>query len=580
MDKIKKKFQNNTKLLGEYKTYFDKFKNIIGSYYEIEMRHLKSVLEQFTELLEEAEKTEMPTEKSKMIHSFKLIHQLSFLDVLSKDTKEQFIFFNPGNHRFTQEFSSTYILETSAMFDKVIILINNTLKRHRAFDAEIVSHLGDMIYNSFNFDNPLGSFVEIRESYHKYRNGISLYSFVVQKIIDTLFTQDKDRRVMAFKIMGLLEDDKNLELSKDQYEKKYVKLKNNPPLQSFGLIPKTDLLSLSEIVQLAFNQSVSGQMKEEDLTDIGNIKNLCIIVHRKVTTRATDYKLKNILQKSSYKHTTGINLELVDKFQTIDVMGNSKYDFKITTYGQDLNRAVSVLIIEMLNIGRYRIVTPWSSPNFILPKSSVVNYVDLIQKKNVGKPTRSEYYNNIIIKKMMTNMFLERSINVRNLSEQSQVDEIKFLRNTVHTTLIIFYSDVLNKEHDNGKKIKNNKDLIKVINDERIKDIFTEILVKNYYNFLKRNSFIEEENSFVFTEVLSTFLAHLQVIVRNFVREIYANSEKFEPKESLYKKDYPIMYAEIKDVFESVVKATLGKIINDKSNIYQSLIYKTMMINI
>ena len=102
----------------------------------------------------------------------------------------------------------------------------------------------------------------------------------------------------------------------------------------------------------------------------------------------------------------------------------------------------------------------------------------------------------------------------------------------------ILSQEFFSKFKEKYPKYKNldNKDLIKIINDERIKNLFTEILVKNYYSYLKKNQFLESNNNFVFNEVLSTFLANLQIIVRSFIREIYVNSEKYEPNNNLYKK--------------------------------------------
>jgi len=580
MDKITKKLSNNKKLFVEFETYFNKFSSIVGSYYEDDMKTLKKFMKKFDELLKQVKKIKIRTSKD-FDNYFSIIHHLAHLDMLTMKIKRKFVYFNPGKHRFTQEFSTTYILDTSAMFDRVIILINNILKKHERYDAEIIEFLGIKIMDQFEFGDVLKSQESLRQTYHKYRNSISLYAYVSQMVLDTLFKGEKHQRKDAFKIMAILEADKNFELSQGQLEKTYTGKEHNPPVQSFGLIPKTSFKPLNEIIQIAFNQSVSGSPKESVFEEIGKTNNLTIIVHKKITQRPTEYSLTKLFEKSSEKHTTGIKDELLKKFTTIN--SNKKYatyKFQIDVYGEPLDSPSQFITIETVNTNRYRILSPWVSFSFLVNKHDASDYIGYVKNKVIKKPTRSENYNNIMISKMVDNMFLERSVNVKKMSVESQVNEIKFLRNAVYTSLLRHYVDVMDKDYDNGKNIKSNKDLIKIINDDKVKDLFQEILVKNYYAFLKKNNFLEDNTSFVFTEVLSTFLATLQIITRGFIREIYSNSEKFEPPESLYKKSYPVMYAEIRDVFDKVLKTSLTKTMDDKSNIYQSLMYKTMIIDL
>lgn len=581
MDKITKKFNNNKKLYNSYTEYFDKFSSVIGSYYSEEIKTLKKIISDFSDLLETIKKIKVEKIGSDVEHSFILVHYLTHLDILSKKIKNKFIYFNPGKHRFNQEFSTTYLMETSAMFDKILIIINNTLKKHDRYDTEIIPFIGNKIVDSMDFSKVLVSFEETRKIYKKYRNSISLYAYISQKIIDKLFAGDKESRRKSFQILALLEDDKNNELQQGQLKKKYDCKAHNPPIKSFGMIPKTSFMTLNEIIKSAFNQTISVESKESVLDKLGKANNLTIVVHTKITTRDAEYILKNIFSKSNDKHTTGINKELVEKFKTINIgKVYSPYKFQFNVYGKSLDSNNKMLLIECIAKQRYRIMTPYSSPSYYIDKKTASDFVNYVRDKTIKRPTRSENYNRIMQNKMMQNMFLGRAMNIKTMSEQSQVTEIKFLRNTVYTSLLEHYVKVMDKDYNEGKNIKSNKDLIKIINNDDIKDIFQEILVKNYYSFLKKNNFLDENTSFLFTEVLSTFLANLQIITRGFVREIYSNSENFKPPESLFKQPYPVMYAEIRDIFDKILKATLSKIMEDKSNIYQSLMFKTMIIDI
>jgi hypothetical protein len=577
MDKINKKFQNNKKLLEEFRLYFNKFSSIIRDYHEAELKTLIKTIDGFEIIINTVKKTTIDNPENFFI----VVHYLAHLDNTTKKIKDVFEYFNPEQHRFTQEFSTTYLIETGSMFDGIIVLINGILKKHDVYDSEIIEFLGDRVVGSLAFSNILLEFSKLRSFYRKYRNSVSLYAYVSQKILDKLFSGEKFERVLAFKIMVMIEEDKNFELENSQLTKKYTNLKTNPPQLSFGLVPKTNYLPIGEIIQLAFGQSVSGTAVESMFDSIGKTNRLTIVVQKKISQKAAEYFLNNILEKSNYKHTAGINKDLVEKFTTIKTGKDySSYKFQLSVYGLPIETDSNILITETIDLKSYRIMSSWSSPSFITDKKNCMEYIKYVKDEYIKKPRRAENYNNIMINKMTANMFLKRSVDVKKMSEISQVKEIKFLRNSVYTKMLEFYVDIMNKEYNEGKNIKDNKDLIKIINDIRIKDLFTEILVKNYYTYLKKNQFLTQSSNFVFTEVLSTFLANLQIIVRGFIREIYTNSEKYEPKNTLYQKEYPVIYSEIRDIFDKVLKKTLEKIMDDKSNIYQSLIYKTMIVDL
>lgn len=580
MDKIKKKFINNKKLSEEFVIYFEKFSNIVGSYYEEDMKSLRKTIDDFADELSSVKKIKVQ-DSSDVDNYFSIVHFLARMDMLTLEIKKKFVYFNPGKHRFTQEFSETYILDTSAMFDKVIILIKNVLEKHRRYDSEIVEVFGSKILSRLDFDNIVESQKKIQKIYRKYRNSISLYAYVTQMILNKLFKGEKHQRKNAFKIISLVEDDKNHELAFGQSEKKYASNPENPPLKSFGFVPKTLYMTLNQVILVAFNQSISGQPEETVFEEIGQTNNITIIVHKKITSRPTEYSLDSLFEKSQLKHTSGVNKDLIRKFTTIEVGKKYvPYKFQIDVYGKPLDSGSQFIVFESVNAGRYRISSPWVSNSFLVSKHDSEDYVKYIQEKVMKTETRSEHYNKIMIDRMLENMFLDRSVNVKGMSVEAQVTEIKFLRNTIYTTLLRHYVNVLEKDYNEGKNIKSNEDLIKIINDDKVKNLFQEILVKNYYNFLKKNNFLEENTSFIFAEVLSTFLASLQIITRGFIREVYTNSEKLEPDASLYDKSYPVVYAEIRDIFDKVLKLSLDKIMDDKSNVYQSLMYKTMLIDL
>lgn len=580
MNTIKQKFKDNKKLYIEYEKYYEKFSNSVGSYYREELKKLNDYIEEFLEIIEELKKIINFSEESNEI-IFKIIHYFNSLDNNTAKIKEKFLYFNPGKHRLNLNLSSTYLLETSSMFDKILILINNTMKNHQIYDVEIINFLGNKIFNKINFETPKEEFENLRLLYAKYKNSVSLYAYISQKIIDQLFKMSKEKRIIAFYILNLIENDKDEELNKIQPDKKLTNKNNNPPLKSFGMVPKTEFIELNSLIKRVFNKIVSGKIKTAVLDKIGESNNITIIINNKITPREAEYKIKSLLENSNYKNYSGINSELIRKFETIKLnKGYSSYKFKFQIYGKPLESENKILLLESTSNKKYRVMSPYSSYSYFIDKKTVPDFVKFVKNGKIKSTTRVENYNKLMENKMIKNMFLNKKVEIKDISDESQVNEIKFLRSKLYLSILDFYMKIVEKKYKFGKNIKGRKDIIKIINMEEIKDIFQEILIKNYYNFLNKNDILGKNDSFVFNEVISTFMVDLQIITRGFIREIYLNSESIKISNNISEKSSSVIYGEVRDIFEEVIKKSLNKIMDDKSNIYQSLIFKSIILNI
>lgn len=571
-------------MTGEFQSYFGKFSETVGSYYEEDIKECGKNIESYVSLLNRLGKL---THIRSNEDAFMLVDMMTRLNTLITNIQIKFTYFNPGRHRFTQEFSTTYLMETSAMFDKIIVLIDQTMKKNLSYDFDIIVYLGAKIMSEFSLHTAFDSFKKIRGYYKAYNHSTSLYSYVVQEIVDLMFVGEKETRIDAFKIMNILEKDKNSALGEGFAKPIFLENMNNPSLMSFGLIPVTELMPLADIIHLAFNQSVSlgGEDKPDIklLHELGVSNNVGIVIYKKITTRPADYDINGLIQKSKLRDTAGINPVLVHKFKTISLLqSNGIYDFKLSSYGMSLDECRNVLIADEITDGKFKIMSPWNKKTYIIPVYEVFDFIEFSKRGGVvKKPARAELYNRVMIHRMMGSMFLDRSVNVKQISEKSQVDEIKFLRNDLFNKLMEHYTNSIETQYSGGRGITCNKDLVKIINDPEVKNVFVEVLIKNYHEFLKKNEMMDNKSGvFVFDEVISTFLAQLHIIIRGFVREIFSNSEIFTPSELLYQKPFLVMYAEVKDIIDKVVRGSLGKVLSDKTNIYQSLTYKTMLLNL
>lgn len=554
MEELRKTVKNHRLLQTKYREYFDKFSVTVGSYYDEKIKKIDELINEYDKL---SAKNISNTDKPEQL--FQSMSVVNTLQALSEQITELFISMNPRSHKFTQEFSTTYVLNTADMFDKLMVFLRNINNKNDKFLVEIINSFGDILIKQKGEDN-LNFFETIRKHYKKYPS-ISLYAFVVQKILD------ESEGATSHKIMEYIEEDKNEELSNPFKLGKSPKLED-PPILTFGFLPKTSYMELGDLVKKVFDKSISGKVKESDLDKLGKVEKTTIIIQFKSTNVKVEYHMDKLLQRSDISNSSGIDKNIIDKLVTIET-GDSKYVFDIKKMG-DL-KSDKVLILESQDRKTYRVMSPWGNRLFIVNKFAVKNYLDYVNGKF---SRRAENYNRIMINKMKNNMFLQRSVDTKGLSQEAQLNEIKFLRNAIYLALNKFYTETMDK-----KKIKSNKDLVEMLNDPKIVDIFNRELLKNYYEFLKKNDLVGDDN-FVFTEVVSTFLGDLQFIQRGFTREIYNNSEKLKPNTELYKKDDVYVYSELKTITDAVIKNTLEKIMSNDSNIYQSLIYKTMLISI
>jgi hypothetical protein len=86
-------------------------------------------------------------------------------------------------------------------------------------------------------------------------------------------------------------------------------------------------------------------------------------------------------------------------------------------------------------------------------------------------------------------------------------------------------------------------------------------------------SYIKNEiDKFPFSEIFITYLAELKKIASMFIREVHDNYNR-DPLTN-----FSYSY-EIREKFENMLKKSLEYIITNKSNIYQIISYKNLLLN-
>ena len=568
MDKLKKKLSNYKKLADNFSDYFAKFSETIGKYHEEELKACRTAIADYAAIVADLLKT--PKIQSPDI-AFKLVHEMANADLCVNDIRARFEYFNPGKHRFSHEFSATYMLETSLMFDTIMGLITHINKKNMEYSHVILTYLCDQILSSKRT-----SFEDIHTCYQTYTDSASLYAHVTQKIIDA---HDPDDPGLA-DILNAIEDDKSQALSTGKASPHFTGIKANPPLLTFGLIPISDIMSLDDVISKIFNRGSAGRSHKAPLKilhDLGAHNKIGIIIQRKITVKPTNYNIESIMSKTRKSVDDGIDSSLIIKFRTIYTLDPDQYNFDIGVYGYDIDKCESVVILNEIATGIYKIMAR-NPESYVIPSHTMRDFIKFSKVGVINKPPRAENYNRLMTHRMLNNMFLGQRVNLVQISEKSQVDEIKFLRNELRIRTMEHYTKLVE-----SCEIMNNKQLVKIANASSIKDVFMETLIKNYYGFLRKNGYIDESKNsrgFVFTEVIATFLAQLHTIIRGFVREVFSNSEKHTLDNADYAKQPNIVRANMLDALDLILKESLNKILGDKTNIYQALIYKTMLLNV
>lgn len=190
---------------------------------------------------------------------------------------------------------------------------------------------------------------------------------------------------------------------------------------------------------------------------------------------------------------------------------------------------------------------------------------------------RSEAYNSIIESDILKNMFLKKDIKIKEIKEDSQLSEVKYLRNFIIYAILKQCINIIETEYKGGELIKSNSDFNKIINNESHIQLFENLLIDGYYKFLKENIKDDDNFDFIFTEVITSFLSKVKLFTRQFSKQLYENSLKYELKSSDFEKN---AYFSIVNSCENTLRDTINNVLSNESNIYQYLVFKMNILNL
>lgn len=471
--------------------------------------------------------------------------------------------------------SQTYVVETITFHDKILKLYNkiqllnsDSNKKLLECSKNILLKKIQPIYNQTQ-DVIIKYITNQQQELHQYPFAIDLYILLIEEILSKINPEHKQ---LPFQIYNTLELDKNFILKTNSSDKTKFKKSNaiNPPYKRFNLIPITPMYSINEIAQYLFKISVKTYKEFEKLCDT---KNYGLILISSNTYSPILYDIIHLCNwriSQDFSKTNGdkygLNPEIIERYITIRKNTiKTKWNFSISV---SYKSQEYVVILESIGDSFRLLANYFSNDTLIFIRASSVTELINSENNTTKELSRVFNYNQHQINIAKKNMFLPIKVDMEKIKENSIIIDPKYLRNTIYLKLLNEFKSTFN-----AKKINDNYSYAQIIHNDNFLNIFSEILIKEFYTYLYAN-YDEYSKRVGLSEVISSFINVIYINQREFTKEFHdyfknniIESTVFEEDNS--KKSTLILYH-----FDNLLQYVLNKIITNDSNVYQTMIYK------
>lgn len=493
----------------------------------------------------------------------------------------------------SSELSGTYLFNIIKLYDNTVNKVDKILNENIEDiitnliekSAETLLKDLDTSIESNNHANVMSIYDNIHSSWKLYPNTIKLYSNLTQSIIDKLYKTYKDEwKIFIQKIMDIVELDKTEIMKIPSKDKKDT---CNPPYKRFNLVPSRPVLPLDQIIKLIFN--IDMKINQEcQLDSVADAKQCSFLVINNIINKPIHFDIWNLTNYNVSKdlvedENTGVNNNIIKRFNTIQILSDY-VDKNICHKNTNISRTkkrflwsyklysgtkkviddnILFYILETLDGVHYQILTLHeTNKNFGLPKSKITCLLNYIKNKTYTTD-RICVVNKFLEKKGLSNMFLKGKVDVNKLSNLSMIFESSTIRHDIYSRIIEWYDN---------RNIKKISELIALITSEDLK-IFVEDTYMNIFieYYSKKNKDISR-----FNEVCVTFLQDVSYTCKQFRRLLINFNNEF----STEYKNKLITKISIDKYFQNLIQEVLQNIISNKSNIYQSVLFKESLINL
>lgn len=577
--------------------YYNRIKTIVTSGYAKEkLEKYQNIFVPKVEQHPNLPKLTPLSSTTKIEDIFKYFHFNKKYDVVLENMFEIIEDLNNEIDTTLSEVSQTFILETSDVYDRVILNYNNYVKKSKEINIQLIHKFKDLVVSEFknlsekSENDFLKLFDKVKLLLKKYPNTISLYAHIMQDLIDYYSENAKEDKKKVFILLDQIEKDKSwlLNLKTEnlfQHKKKLIHQSYN--FRTFGFVPITEFMTFTNAMEEIFDVSNLKYNSKNALSGIfkklAQSQKCNIIVLYRITPNPIQYNTWKLTDWSTAKEylnegetTSGIDKKMIERYETIKYISeNSKNRFKLT-YEIYKNNSKDYVILETYDSEKFRGLLPWirKTKSYKLPYFRVKNFLDYLENT---KRSRISNYNKLLEKDTLKdgNMFFKYSIDQTffdKLTEYSQIVESSKIRFELFTELKRVINDIIKKEYRGFAKLNAVK-IGEILHHGDLLDTFGEIIVEQYYEYEKVHTIIEKKSNFPSSEILCTYLSQLDIIVRQFGRELHDLHRKSKPEPDMDK-------FQIEQYLDNILKEAINNTISDKKNIYQAILFKDNILNV
>lgn len=453
-------------------------------------------------------------------------------------------------------------------------LVNRAKAKYTAFTKDvdiakvaITTELSNELFEQISkSDKKLENIKDLRAKYQSAPELIGIYANIMQKSIDTFFTQDKS---LVFQLLAFISEDKTKALQ-GNYQSSITKgVKTNPPQSRFGLLPVTSSMPLKDLLPIIMVEE-KNVVASSSFTQLAKKYNIGFIVVNSIVYTPVEYNVRSLINADDAKkyiqpNEYGITTKTVERFKTLSTLGNTnKWDFTIDIHNKDSDK---FYILETLDGKLYRCLAPWlQSSKYSVAKFRVQKLLDY----NADKPSRALEYQSAAIQIATKNMFLGKSLAIEDFESQiSNVESGQMLTYVVDAVLNVA-NDLLNKT-----KIKDTNDVNDLLHDPIINSTFISSIEKAFALDPKRF----DGGKFPTAEIMASFITAVQNASRRFAREIHNGYSRDPLKPSEFTSDLTTNKELAAKKIEHVIRSSIELIIKLDDNLFTSNYYKYLILN-
>ena len=450
----------------------------------------------------------------------------------------------------------TAVEKTKKLSSKILMVVG---KRIESLYGHAMSHYSSKATACKTIDE----FLEVRKTFYKLPTTIELYVTFAQKTIDYLYSTNKQD---MFKVLSMIEADKDKFLP--DVEQKYTAsiYKNQPPIKRFGLMPICESDKLDVILSNILPDA-SGKIDMERYAAKHKVGFIIIIssVYTPIEYGARLLYNKELFKKLEIDGDAGVNGKVLALFGTIKSMtadkksSRQKWEMSMKIINED---ASNFYILESLENStkdqQFRALAPWLySSNALVSRHKIESLLSYINDPHATD--RITKYQKICMDNALRNMFEHIPVDLEAAMERGKSIDIHVVRNRVYIELRGIIHNLIKKI-----KPKTDADVNDIIHDKKLSTKLRLLIME-----LKKMAG-HIDHGFLAGELLTGYVIEANYTVRRAMKELHNEYNRNPLKEI----NEDIVQTKLDELLMNVTNRIFGE--ND--NIFASLQLKQILL--